>query len=276
MTDRQTACMHARQDRVLGDVSWTRGQCQKHECRSQQADVHGFELPARMRRVARWRHRTLPSQGSACARPPQRVPALRNVDDGPQPIPLKVQHTNPGLACSPDKAQIEVPGSGKRIGKRVEPFVSAGTVRGSGVSSPAFPPRSTTSQLRPLSFSLCRITFSFLGVDRRFDVQAASLTFARFEAPAHPADRDSTLVVSLLPSLPFFRLVPHEKQTQLSRVQPPIGATTALTVSPQFLFVCSFDTRPVSLSDCRQTSPLRVTSSLLPHPLSRLGGAYLP
>ena len=38
-TDRQ----HARQDRVLGDVSWTRGQCQKHECRSQQADVHGFE-----------------------------------------------------------------------------------------------------------------------------------------------------------------------------------------------------------------------------------------
>ena len=39
----------------------------------------------------------------------------------PQPISPKVQHTNPGLACSPDKAQIEVPGSGKRIGKRVEP-----------------------------------------------------------------------------------------------------------------------------------------------------------
>ena len=30
-TDRQTAC---RQDRVLGDVSWTRGKCQKHECHS--------------------------------------------------------------------------------------------------------------------------------------------------------------------------------------------------------------------------------------------------
>ena len=42
-TDRQTDSMHARQDRVLGDVSWTRGQCQKHECLSQQADVHGFE-----------------------------------------------------------------------------------------------------------------------------------------------------------------------------------------------------------------------------------------
>ena len=117
----KTDSMHARQDRVLGEVSWMRGQRQKHECRSQQADVHGFEPPARTRRVARWRRRTLPSQGTACARPPQRVPAPRNVDDGPQPISHTVQHTNPGLACSPDKAQIEVPGSGKRIGKCVEP-----------------------------------------------------------------------------------------------------------------------------------------------------------
>ena len=35
------------QDRVLGDVSWTRGKCPKHECHPQQADVHGFEIPAR-------------------------------------------------------------------------------------------------------------------------------------------------------------------------------------------------------------------------------------
>ena len=107
----KTDSMHARQDRVLGEVSWMRGQCQKHECRSQQADIHGFEVPARTRRVARWRRRTLLSQVTACARPPQQVPAPRNVDDGPQLISLKVQHTNPGLACSPDKAQIEVPGS---------------------------------------------------------------------------------------------------------------------------------------------------------------------
>ena len=38
------------------------------------------------------------------------------INNGPQPISLKVQHTNPGLACAPDKAQIGVPGSGKRIG----------------------------------------------------------------------------------------------------------------------------------------------------------------
>ena len=46
----RTAC---RQDRVLGDVSWTRGKCQKHECRSEEADVHGFEPQARARRVAK-------------------------------------------------------------------------------------------------------------------------------------------------------------------------------------------------------------------------------
>ena len=35
---------------------------------------------ARARRVARWRRRTLSSQGTACARPPQRVLTPRNVD----------------------------------------------------------------------------------------------------------------------------------------------------------------------------------------------------
>ena len=45
----------------------------------------------------------------------------RQINDGPQLISLKVQHTNPGLACALDKAQIGMPGSGKRIGKRVKP-----------------------------------------------------------------------------------------------------------------------------------------------------------
>ena len=108
------------QDRVLGDVSWTRGQCQKHECRSQQVDVHGFE--PQLERAA-WRN------GGVVLLPPShrtrspRALTPRKVDDGPQLISLTVQHTNPGLARSPDKAQIEVPGSGKRIGKRVEPLV---------------------------------------------------------------------------------------------------------------------------------------------------------
>ena len=43
----------------------------------------------------------------------------RRVDDGPQLISLTVQHTNPGLACPPDKVQVEVLGSGKRV----EPLV---------------------------------------------------------------------------------------------------------------------------------------------------------
>ena len=45
----------------------------------------------------------------------------RQINDGPQLISLKVQHTNPGLAGAPDKAQIEVAGSSKWISKRVEP-----------------------------------------------------------------------------------------------------------------------------------------------------------
>ena len=118
-TDRQTACM---QDRVLGDVSWTRGQCRKHECRSQQADVHGFEPPARTRRVARWRRRTLSfphRTRSPHAPTPRKADGTRPPDQ--RWASADLQHTNPGLACSPDKAQIEVPGSGKRIGKHVEP-----------------------------------------------------------------------------------------------------------------------------------------------------------
>ena len=62
------------------------------------------------------------ARGLRARRPRARPTAQhRQINDGPQLISPKVQHANPGLACSPDKAQIEVPGSGKRIGKRVEP-----------------------------------------------------------------------------------------------------------------------------------------------------------
>ena len=53
---------------------------------------------------------------------------------------------------------------------------SARTVRGSVISSLAFPPRSPTSELRPLSFFLCRITFSFLFHARLSKPAAVSLT----------------------------------------------------------------------------------------------------
>ena len=179
-----------------------------------------IRAPARTRRVARWRRRTLSFSHhtwSPCALTP------RKVDDGHQLISLKVQHTNPGLACSPDKAQIEVPGSGKRIGKRVEPLVSAGTVRGSGVSSPAFPPRSPTSasssQFLSLSNHLffpfprsplkagCRLSHGSI-----LDVQAGSASlpadptlppsFARFENTSVPRERlfSTHSTLSLKPS----------------------------------------------------------------------------
>ncbi len=104
------------------------------------------------RRMAKWRL-------SFCRRPHARglralwpramsTAQVRQINDGPQPISSKVQHTNPGLACSPDKAQIEVPGSG-----RLGPWDSK-TSSGREVSR-------DRQRLRPLSFFLCRITFSF-------------------------------------------------------------------------------------------------------------------
>ena len=182
-----TAC---RQDRVLGDVSWTRGKCQKYECGSRQADVHGFKPQAPARRVARWRRRTLSSQGTACARPPQRVLTPRNVD-------------------------------GTRPSDRW--WVSAGFSQG-----PAFLSRPMADST--LRFSFCR------SQTRRTQVQllpiadsahsgSASADRTLTSKPtAHPADRDSTLVVFLLPSLLFFRLVPHENRhscPMYSRSAPP-------------------------------------------------------
>ena len=53
--------------------------------------------------------------------PPRAMSTMRDrqIHDGPQPISLEVQRTNPGLACPPDKVQVEVLGSGKRV----EPLV---------------------------------------------------------------------------------------------------------------------------------------------------------
>jgi len=150
------------QDRVLGDVSWTRGQCQKHECHSQQADVHGFEPPARTRRMARWRRRTLPF--------PHRTRSPRAL------TPRKVDGTRP-----PDQRWASADLSqGPAHKSRPGLFTRQGP--GSVVSSLAFPPRSPTSQLRPLSFFLCRITFSFLFYARLSKPTAVSLTA---ESPPH-------------------------------------------------------------------------------------------
>ena len=103
-TDRQHACkteylvmFHGREDSV-----------KRHECRSQKANVHGFELQLE---CAAWRNGARPPFAPfACTRSPRALTS-RRVDDGPQLISLMVQHTNSGLACSPDKAQVEGPSS---------------------------------------------------------------------------------------------------------------------------------------------------------------------
>jgi len=157
--------MHARQDRVLGEVSWTRGQCQKHKCRSQQADIHSSFSSHRVR-----------TPSSARSGPAQcRRWASADLSHGP------AYKSRPGLFLRQGPNQ----GPGLRQADRQ-------TGRAVGVSRDRQRLRCLLSCLpasKPdfrfiLSVPLCRITFSFLRVDRRFDLQAASLTFARFETRA--------------------------------------------------------------------------------------------
>ena len=77
--------------------------------RNKEAGVHGFELP--LERAA-WQEMAAQHSRSLKAPRAQSPRALtsRRVEDGPQLISLTVQHTNPGLACPPDKAQVEVDG----------------------------------------------------------------------------------------------------------------------------------------------------------------------
>ena len=91
----------------------------KHECCSQQADVHGFEL--QLERAARQDGGAvlflLKSPRAHALLSAFRPRAMSTM--GLSRSLSRVQHTNPGLAYSSDKAQIKVPGSGKRV----EPLV---------------------------------------------------------------------------------------------------------------------------------------------------------
>ncbi len=98
--------MHAGQDRVLGDGSWTRGPCPKSTkvARNKQAGVHGFELPLERpaRQVIAVQHSS--SRPSHHVRgSPQRAPAPRHVDDARPPISLQgsAHESRPGLFSIP-------------------------------------------------------------------------------------------------------------------------------------------------------------------------------
>ena len=102
----KTDSMHA--DRVLGDVSWMRGKCPKHECRPQQADVNGFELQlecaARQDGGAVLFLLKSPRAHALLSAFRPRAMSMMGLSRSLS----RVQHTNPGLARSQDKAHIEV------------------------------------------------------------------------------------------------------------------------------------------------------------------------
>ena len=147
-------------------------------------------------RGKKWRRSTpVASLVTTCAGSPQRVLAPRNVDDARPPISLQgsAHKSRPGLSSR--QGPSRGPSSTGLIDKRVAPLMSAGTVRRSGVSSPAFLPRSPT----PASSSqfLSRTNHQRAG---RFSVSPGRSntvppSFARFEAtpkPEHPRDRRSS------------------------------------------------------------------------------------
>ena len=106
-TDRQTNSMHA--DRVLGDGSWTRG---KHQAARMSLVTNkrvstDSNSRSNVPRGKKWRAVLLLRSPRAHVllstfwlRATSTMRDRRSLS--------RVQHTNPGLACPPDKAQVEV------------------------------------------------------------------------------------------------------------------------------------------------------------------------
>ena len=95
---------------------------------------------ARARRLAKWRSPSFvapPTHAAFALSDPARSTAPdRQVDNGFQLVSHKVQHTSPGLACSPDKAKSRCrapAGWVHGIPRRRRAVRSVGTVRGSVV-----------------------------------------------------------------------------------------------------------------------------------------------
>ena len=120
----ETNSMHARQNRVLGDGSWTRGKCQEARMSLVTSGCPRIRTPSSNHAV--WQNGACPfvtdltHAVSARSGPAQcRRPKSARSTMGLSRSLSRVQHTNPGLARSQDKVQIEVLGSGKRV----EPLV---------------------------------------------------------------------------------------------------------------------------------------------------------
>ena len=134
--------MHAH--RVLGDGSWTRGKRPKstNVARNKQAGVHGFELP--LERAAR---QVMAVQHSFSLKAPRalspRALTSRNADDARPPISLQgsAHESRPDLFSRQGPSRGPSSTGGSTTCRAVR---SAGTVRRSGASSPAFPPRNPT------------------------------------------------------------------------------------------------------------------------------------
>jgi len=135
-----------------------------------------------------------------------------------------------------------------------------------GPSSPLLPSRLQARLPNSvLSVSPCRPPLPLPQKDR-LNVQAASLTFARFENPTVLHTQHSFSLVSLST---------HEHP--LNRLQFCTSAKLKLFTRSSLALSFAPSTHEHAFSRrSRQTPPLSSTSSPWPHPPSRLGGAYRP
>ena len=189
-----------------------------------------------------------------------------SVDDEPQLISLMVQHTNPGLACSPDKAQVEVPssagGSTNVSSREVSKY--------GGSAARRRPNLSITSPYESIVDSTCRQP---LKADCRFCTgrfYTVPPSFARLQNTSR-LESDCFHTPNLF-TKPSFAPSTHEPAF-LSNRSPNTILFSLLCFS--FCPLASKHEHAFSQRS-RQTPPLSSTSSPWPHPPSRLGGAYRP
>ena len=136
----------------------------------------------------------------------------------------KVQHTSPGLACSPDKAKSRCLGSGRRIDKRVEDLL--------------------------------------MKVDRPLDVHAASSRFScllheadRRQTQPSPTQQITTPTSRFSVAFPAFFSARSSRKTDTAVPCTADRHHHSAQFHHSFFFVCSFNTRARLSQRSRQTPP---------------------
>ena len=208
--------------RVLGDASWMRKSVKGTNAARDKPMSTDSSAQAQTRRVAKWRRHppfvAPPMHAASVRSAPVRSTAQERKIRGVLQLAFhKVQHTNPGVACTPDQAKSGcwAPQADRQTCRAVP---GAKTVRGSvvgfrmnlGTTCTLGPsPRRNSRQVTPHQADRRLDTSSLSSSRRQTDLMQFLLPFPRSRSQTdtaipYTADRDSTLR-QLLPCLPGTR-----------------------------------------------------------------------